>query len=158
MGRSTNSPVTPGEVLRDWQRGACDWLQVLNCTTQQWHSAGIHEANKFLQHMKRQRTPRHARGPGHAAFASLSASLPAAQPRERNTSRVRFAGKGLNCIASDLADSAVPSNSQIGQTATDNSKPNSEELQEAILVSEVGHATKSILHKASAKNLHVDLG
>lgn len=134
----TETPATPGEVLRSWQRGACDWLQVLSRTAQQLHSAGINESAKLVDHLQKQHARRHAKPTRHAAFASLSASLPTARPTQQPKSRVRFSGKGINCIVSDLADSAVPSIPQKGHAATDSSKPNSEELQERILVSEVG--------------------
>ncbi|KAL3145356.1 hypothetical protein ABBQ38_001612 [Trebouxia sp. C0009 RCD-2024] len=133
----TETPATPGEVLRSWQRGACDWLQVLSRTAQQLHSAGINESAKLVDHLQKQHARRHAKPTRHAAFASLSASLPTARPTQQPKSRVRFSGKGINCIVSDLADSAVPSIPQKGHAATDSSKPNSEELQERILVSEI---------------------
>ena len=137
MAPSTESPATPGEVLRSWQRGACDWLQVLSRTAQQLHSAGVSESAKVLEHLQRQQTSRHTRTSRHGAFASLSASMPAAQPSRQDRSRLRFAGKGMNCIVSDIADNAVPSLPQKGQAASDSRQPNSEELQERILVSEV---------------------
>lgn len=137
MAPSTEPPATPGEVLRNWQRGACDWLQVLSRTAQQLHSAGVTQSAKALEHLQRQQNRRHARTSRHGAFASLSASLPAAQRPQQDRSRLRFAGKGMNCIVSDLADSAVPSVPQKGHAATDSRQPNSEELQERILVSEV---------------------
>ena len=130
-------PATPGELLRSWQRGACDWLQVLSRTAQQLHSAGISESVKALEHLQRQQTCRHARTSRHAPFASLSASLPAAQRPQQDRNRLRFAGKGMNCIVSDVADAAVPSLPQKGHAATASRQPNSEELQERILVSEV---------------------
>ena len=137
MSPGTDSPTTPGEVLRNWQQGACEWLQSLTRTAQQLRDNGINESARFVEHMQRQHTHRHARASRHGALASLSASLPAAQPRQRPRSRVRFSGKGMNCIVSDLADGAAPGLSQKGHAATDSSKPNSEELQERILVSEV---------------------
>ena len=137
MSPTTEPPATPGEVLRNWQRGACDWLQLLSRTAQQLHSTGVSESAKVLEHLQRQHTRRHARTSRHAAFASLSASMPAAQPTQQSRSRIRFAGKGMNCIVSDLADTAVPSIPQKAHAATDSSKPDSEELQERILVSEV---------------------
>lgn len=137
MSPGSELPATPGEVLRNWQQGACEWLQVLNRTAQQLRTAGINESSKFVQHLQQQHAHGRARAPRHAAFASLSASSPAAQPRRHAAGRLRFSGKGMNCIVSDLADSAAPGLSQKGHAATDSSKPNTEELQERILVSEV---------------------
>ena len=136
MGRDyrTDLPATPGEILRSWQRGARDWLQVLSRTAQHLHSAGVHESVKVVQHLQRQHAHRHATT---SAFASLSASLPASKPRQPGASRVRFSGRGMNCIISELAESAGPSSSAKGVAASDSSKPSSEE-QERILISEVG--------------------
>lgn len=153
MTPSTEPPVTPGEVLRNWQRGACDWLQVLSRTAQQLHSAGVIQSAKALEHLQRQQTRRHARTSRHGAFASLSASLPAAQPPQHDRSILRFAGKGMNCIVSDIADSALPSLPQKGQpAATDSRQPNSEELQERILVSEVNLTAQPATHASEFDN------
>lgn len=137
MSPGPETIATPGEVLRNWQRGACDWLQVLSRTAQQLHSASISESARFVEHLQKQHARRHANTAKHAAFASLSASLPAARPNQKSRGTVRFSGKGINCIISDLADSATLSIPHKGHAVTDSSKPNSEELQERILVSEV---------------------
>ena len=158
MAPSTEPPVTPGEVLRSWQRGACHWLQVLSRTAQQLHNAGVIESAKVFEHLQRQQTRRHARTSRHGAFASLSATLPAIQPSQQDRSRLRFAGKGMNCIVSDIADSAVPSLPQKGQAASDSRQPNSEELQERILVSEVNLVVQPIAHASEFRSKQPDYG
>lgn len=127
-------PPTPGEVLRAWQHGACDWLQ--NCTQSalRLQQSAVCETGKAMQHLQRHHKHRHARVSRHAAFASLSGSLSAAHQSRNTSDKLQFAGKGVNCIISDLADSTISADPQKGLAAA--GKPVGEE-QERILVSEV---------------------
>lgn len=156
MRTSSETPATPGEVLRNWQRGACEWLQVLSRTAQQLHIAGVSESAKVLKHWQKQQTRRQARTSRHGAFASLSASLPTAQAPQQARSRLRFAGKGINCIVSDIADSAHPGWLQKRREADDSTTPNSEERQESLLFSEVRLIKTTFTHlpKLQSKQLY----
>jgi len=127
-------PPTPGEVLREWQRGACEWLQTVSRSAQQIQQAAIYESTKAAQHLQRQHNRRNAKASRHAAFASLSGSLPASPSSTRTTDRLQFSGKGMNCIIGDLADGAISADPQKGQATA--GKAAGEE-QERILVSEV---------------------
>ena len=130
-------PPTPGEVLRDWQRGACDWLQNAAKTAEYLQQSALQESAKAVQRLQRHHHYRHARVSRHAAFASLSGSLPVPHQSRSSADKLHFSGKGMNCIIGDLADSSTFSDPHKGQAAA--GKPVGEE-QERILVSEVRSA------------------
>ena len=130
-------PPTPGEVLRDWQRGACDWLQNTAKSAERLQQGTLQEWAKAVQRLQRHYY-RHARVSRQAAFASLSGSLPVPHQSRSSENTLHFSGKGMNCIIGDLADSSISSDFHKGQAAA--GKPVGEE-QERILVSEVRPAT-----------------
>ncbi|DBB13937.1 TPA: hypothetical protein ACH3X3_000916 [Trebouxia sp. C0006] len=125
---------TPGEVLRDWQRGACDWLQNAAKSAERLQQSALQESAKAVQHLQRHHYHRHARVSRQAAFASLSGSLPVPHQSRGSANKLHFFGKGMNCIIGDLADSSISSDLHKGQAAA--GKPVGEE-QERILVSEI---------------------
>ena len=130
-------PPTPGEVLRDWQRGACDWLQNAAKSAERLQQSALQESARAAQRLQRHHYHRHARGSRQAAFASLSGSLPVPHQSRSSANKLHFSGKGMNCIIGDLADSSISSDLHKGQAAA--GKPVGEE-QERILVSEVSPA------------------
>lgn len=139
MRSSSEVPPSPGEVLRNWQHGACDWLQNFTRSAQKLQQSAIHESAKAVQHLHLHHAHRHARPSRHAAFASLSGGLPARSHARRPADKLQFSGKGMNCIISDLADSSISVESQKGPAG---SKAVGEE-QERILVSEVNEQNTS---------------
>lgn len=130
-------PPTPGEVLRDWQRGACNWLQNAARSAERLQQSALQESANAVQRLQQHHYHRHARVSRHAAFASLSGSLPVTYQSQSSANKLHFSGKGMNCIIGDLADSSISSDPHKGQAAA--GKPAGEE-QERILVSEVGPA------------------
>ncbi|KAA6428034.1 MAG: Outer envelope of 80 kDa isoform 2, partial [Trebouxia sp. A1-2] len=127
-------PPTPGEVLRDWQRGACNWLQNAARSAERLQQSALQESANAVQRLQQHHYHRHARVSRHAAFASLSGSLPVTYQSQSSANKLHFSGKGMNCIIGDLADSSISSDPHKGQAAA--GKPAGEE-QERILVSEI---------------------
>ena len=124
----------PGGLLHNWHRGTCLWFQQVTRSAQELHQRVLQESAGALQHLQQQNwrhgQQRAASGP---AFASLAAA-----PAKHQAARIRFRGKGMNCIVSDLADSSQlglqPSRAQ-GTAA--NSKTLGTDEEERILISEV---------------------
>ena len=124
----------PGGLLQDWHRGTCLWFQQMTRSAQELHQRVLQESGGAIQHLQQQNR-RHVqrRAPSGPAFASLAAS-----PAKHQAARIRFRGKGMNCIVSDLADSSQlgfqPSRAQ-GNAASSKTVGGDEE--ERILISEV---------------------
>lgn len=126
MRPAREGPERRGGLLQEWHRGTCQWFQNVTKSAQELHQRAVRESAAVLQHLEQHRPSSKQRRAPAAAFASLSASAP-----KLHASKVRFRGKGMNCVIDDLADS-----SPAAQSSKAHSAGHTEE-QERILVSEV---------------------
>lgn len=126
MRPAKEAPRGPGGLLQEWHRGSCQWFQNVTRSAQELHQRLVRESAAVLQHIEQHKPVHKQRRAPASAFASLSASAPTL-----HANTVRFRGKGMNCIISDLADNSLPAQPSKPHA------PGSIEEQERILVSEV---------------------